>query len=150
MHLVTKPFAEINETIGLPTYLPSDHLVTYLLFYQTTMLEKFEKKSKLTNTLVAEFEHSVFYFLCCQTLTSAVLQLQSVMSMQTARILLVLIFVRAKMDTAKMEKHAQVDKHSVPLNNEVRDNVFDTSESTNNRLMANNAVSDHVKKNNLS
>ena len=74
------------------------------------------------------------------------LQLQSVMSMQTARILLVLIFVRAKMDTAEMEKHAQVDKHSVPLNNEVRDNVFDTSESTNNRLMANNAVSDQVKK----
>ena len=74
------------------------------------------------------------------------LQLESVISMPTARILLVLIFVRAKMDTVEMEKHAQVDKHTVPLNHEVRDNVFDTSESANNRLMADNAVSDHVKK----
>ena len=39
---------------------------------------------------------------------SAVLHLESVMSMPTARILLVLIFVRAKLDTVEMEKHAKV------------------------------------------
>ena len=65
--------------------------------------------------------------------------------MPTARILSVLIFVRVKMDTVEMEKHAQVDKHTVSLKHEVCDNVFDTSES-NNKLMADNAVSDHVKK----
>ena len=48
------------------------------------------------------------YLLYCQTSTSAVLHLESVMSMPTARILLVLIFVRAKLDTVEMEKHAKV------------------------------------------
>ena len=37
------------------------------------------------------------------------LQLESVMSMPTARILMVLIFVRAKLDTVEMGKHAKVE-----------------------------------------
>ena len=55
------------------------------------------------------------------------LQLKSVMSMPTARILLVLIFVRAKLDIVEMEKHAKVDKHTVQLNHKVRKNVISTS-----------------------
>ena len=48
------------------------------------------------------------------------------MSMPTARILLVLICVRVKLDTVEMEKHALVDKHPVLLNLEVRGNVVDS------------------------
>ena len=59
------------------------------------------------------------------------LQLKSVMSMPTARILLVLIFVRAKLDTVEMEKHAKVDKNTVYLSHEVCKNVISTSELTN-------------------
>ena len=66
-------------------------------------------------------EESSSCFLCCQTSTSAVLQLEAVTSMPTVRILLVLIFVRAKLDTVEMEKHAQVDKHTILLDNEVPD-----------------------------
>ena len=61
---------------------------------------------------------------------SAVLQLESVMSMPTAGIHLVLIFVLVKLDTVEMEKHAKVDKRTVLLNYEVRNNVVDTSEPT--------------------
>ena len=49
------------------------------------------------------------------------------MSMPTARILLVLIFVRAKLDIVEMEKDAKVDKHTVQLNHEVRKNFISTS-----------------------
>ena len=73
-------------------------------------------------------------------------QLESVMSMPTVRIPLVLIFVHAKMDTVEMEKHAQVDKHAVLLNHEVPGNVAVDSSETTNRLTADNAVSDHVEK----
>ena len=52
----------------------------------------------------------LFYFVYCQTSTSAVLQLEFVMSMPTARILSALIFARAKLDTLETEKHAKVDK----------------------------------------
>ena len=52
------------------------------------------------------------------------------MSMPTARILLVLIFVRVKLDTVEMEKHAQVDKRTVLLNFEVRGNVVDFCKPT--------------------
>ena len=48
------------------------------------------------------------YLLCCQTSTSAVLQLESVMLMPTARILLVLICVRANLGTVEMAKHVKV------------------------------------------
>ena len=48
------------------------------------------------------------------------------MSMPTARTPLVLIFVRAKLDTLETEKHAKVDKRAVPLNDEIHDNVVDT------------------------
>ena len=68
------------------------------------------------------------YLLYCQTSTSAVLHLQSVMSMPTARILLVLIFAPVKLDTVEMEKPAEVDKRAFLLNHEVCDNVLDTSE----------------------
>ena len=53
------------------------------------------------------------------------------MSMPTARILLVLIFVRAKLDTVEMERHAQVDNRNVVMTHEVPDNVVDTSEPSN-------------------
>ena len=66
-------------------------------------------------------------FLYCQTSTSAKFQLESVMSMPTARTLLVLIFVRAKLDTLETEKHAKVVKSTVLLNHEIADNVVDTS-----------------------
>ena len=72
-------------------------------------------KSKLTNIIlpfVAEFEHMFSCFLRCQISTSVVLQLEAVMSMPTVRMLLVLIFVRAKLDTVEMEKHAKVDKRA--------------------------------------
>ena len=36
------------------------------------------------------------------------------------------MFVRVKLDTVEMEKHAQVDKHPVLLNLEVRGNVVDS------------------------
>ena len=49
------------------------------------------------------------------------------MSMPTARTLLVLIFVRAKLDTLETEKHAKVVKSTVLLNHEIADNVVDTS-----------------------
>ena len=58
------------------------------------------------------------------------LQLQSVMSMPTVRILLVLIFVRVKLDTLEMEKHAKVDKRTVLLNLEVHGNVVDSFKPT--------------------
>ena len=51
--------------------------------------------------------------------------------MPTARRFLVLILVRVKLDTVEMEKHAQVDKHTVLLNHEVPRNVVDTSEPAN-------------------
>ena len=70
------------------------------------------------------------YFLCFQISTSAVLQLESVMSKPTARIVLVLIFVRAKLDTLETEKHAEVDRRTVLLSHEVRHNVVDASEPT--------------------
>jgi len=56
---------------------------------------------------------SVVSFFCCQTSTSALLQLESVMQMPTVRILLVLIFVRAKLDTMETEKYAKVVKRTV-------------------------------------
>ena len=105
----------IQLSVHQPTY-PATNLITYVLFYQTTILANFEMKSKLTNIIlpfVAEFEHMFSCFLYCQTSTSAVLQLESVMSMPTVRILLVLIFVRAKLDTVEMGKHAKVDKRNV-------------------------------------
>ena len=58
---------------------------------------------------------------------SAVLHLESVMSMPTARILLVPIFVCVKLDTVEMEKHAKVDKHIVLLDNEAPDYNFNSS-----------------------
>ena len=70
------------------------------------------------------------YFLYCETSTNAVPQLESVMSMPTARILLVLIFVLVKLDTLEMEKHAKVDKRTVLLNLEVRGNVVDSFKPT--------------------
>ena len=64
---------------------------------------------------MGEEDYSVSCFLYFQTSTSAVLQMESVMSMPTARILLVLIFVRVKLDTVEMGKHAKVDKRTVAL-----------------------------------
>ena len=69
-------------------------------------------------------------FLSCQTSTSAVLQVESVMSMPTARIVLVLIFVHAKLDTLETEKHAKVARCTVLLSHEVCGNIVDTSEPT--------------------
>ena len=43
------------------------------------------------------------------------------MSMPTARILMVLTFVRAKLDTVEMEKHAKVENQIVLLDHEVPD-----------------------------
>ena len=63
-----------------------------------------------------EEDYSVSCFLYYQTSTSAVLLMELVMSMPTAIILLVLIFVRVKLDTVEMEKHAKVDKRTVSLN----------------------------------
>ena len=48
------------------------------------------------------------YFLYCQISTNAVLQLEFVMSMPTARILLELMFVPVKMDSLEMVKLVQV------------------------------------------
>ena len=50
--------------------------------------------------------------------------------MPIARILLVLIFARAKLDTVEMGKHAKVDKRTVLLDDKVRNNVVETSEPT--------------------
>ena len=58
---------------------------------------------------------------------SAVLQLESVMSMPTARTLLVLIIVHVKLDTLETEKHAKVAKRTFLLCHEVRSNIADTS-----------------------
>jgi len=52
------------------------------------------------------------------------------MSMPTARIVLVLIFVHAKLDTLETEKNAKVDKRTGLLSHEVCDNVVDFSEPT--------------------
>ena len=41
------------------------------------------------------------------------------MSMPTVKILLVLIFVRAKLDTVEMEKHAKVNKRAATMSSKL-------------------------------